>query len=365
MRVAVVAILSLLASTVASAFRTASTPGTRAVGGARFAARRNLPPRAAGEATATTTTTALPMSGEGEGSSSSSSSAPPVSPSEATTRLQVPLTFDEMARQASSAMRDASDSGLNRQVLRVLLPRDPMNDRLGQQYEADADIGTSNLVLAPPDETWQGGIMQLYRAAAPTCREILRLYSGDVGGVPPKMTEDRSVDQSGVDGVGLWMIESSTSAADDVMCFVQPTQEIVDSIESVCDQAGDSRTVVLLNPQWRNVDDALDVASKSGGFLGGLASFLGGKGQSLQRLEDAGFTAVYTLEGYVCRGGNVRMVKRHDTDWGIFAENDAGTDYIAVGSSSNRPTYQDVDAMLEEKGIALKYARDIGLAPKL
>jgi hypothetical protein len=45
-------------------------------------------------------------------------------------------------------------------------------------------------------------------------------------------------------------------------------------------------------------------------------------------------------------------------------ENDSATDFVRVGTSTDRPTYQDVDAMLESKGIALKYARDVGLAPK-
>lgn len=151
---------------------------------------------------------------------------------------------------------------------------------------------------------------------------------------------------------------------DDVSCFVQPSQETVDAIESISDQAGD-RLVALLNPQWRIVDDALDTASRSEGALGMFASFLGGKGNSLRRLESLGFEATFVLEGYVCRGGNVRMVKRFDTDYAVFAENDAGTDYIQVGTAPSRPTYQDVDEMLQEKGIGLKYARDIGLAPKL
>ena len=110
---------------------------------------------------------------------------------------------------------------------------------------------------------------------------------------------------------------------------------------------------------------ALDSASRSEGVLGNLASFLGGKGNSLRRLEALGFEPTLTLEGYVCRGGNVRLVKRFDTEWAVFAENDAATDYILVGTSEARPTYQDVDTMLSDKGISLKYARDIGLAPKL
>jgi len=284
-----------------------------------------------------------------------------------TDTLPVPVSFDEMVRQGSTAMADAYESGITRQMLRVLLPRDPMAGALGQYFESDADIDTADLMLAPPDETWQGGIMQLYRACAPTCLELLRQFTArnkaENGGVPPRMVEDRSMDESGVDGIGLWMTQA-TNAADDVSCFVQPSQETVPSIESIANQAG-GRLVALVNPQWRNVDDALDSASREDTMFGNLASFLGGKGNSLKRLDDLGFENVYTLEGYVCKGGNIRLIKRFDTDWGVYAENDSATDFIKVGTSVVRPTYQDCDKMLDDKGISLKYARDIGLAPKL
>lgn len=206
--------------------------------------------------------------------------------------------------------------------------------------------------------------MQLYRAAAPTCKEILRRVGGDVAGVPPKLIEDRSVDESGVDGVGLLMTQSN-DPKNDISCFVQPLQETMTAIETISGQAGD-RLCVLMNPQWRNVDDALDSASKQEGtFLGSLATFLGGKGTALKRLEDAGYKEVFTIEGYVCKGGNVRLLKRFDTEWAVFAENDSETDFIFIGNMKVRPTYQDVESMLDDKGVSLKYARDIGLAPKL
>lgn len=177
------------------------------------------------------------------------------------------------------------------------------------------------------------------------------------------MQEDRSVDESGVDGIGVWITQGS-QPEDDVSCFVQPSQETVDAIDSISQQAG-KRLVTLMNPQWRITDDALDTASRTEGLLGNFASFLGGKGGSLRRLDDMCFESTFILEGYVVRGGNARIMKRFDSDWAVFAENDAATEYIKVGTSENRPTYQDIDAMLEDKGIALKYARDIGLAPKL
>jgi len=179
----------------------------------------------------------------------------------------------------------------------------------------------------------------------------------------PKLLEDRSYDESGVDGIGLWLTQGAT-AADDISCFVQPSQETVDGIETLANQAGE-RMVALINPQWRIVDDALDSASRQDGALGIIANFLGGKGSSLRRLDALGFEPIYTLEGYVCRGGNVRLIKRFDTDWFVFAENDAGTEFIECGSSKQRPSYQDVDKMLDDKGITLKYTRDFGLAPKL
>eukprot|EP00531_Pseudo-nitzschia_arenysensis_P002598 CAMPEP_0116134166 /NCGR_PEP_ID=MMETSP0329-20121206/10501_1 /TAXON_ID=697910 /ORGANISM="Pseudo-nitzschia arenysensis, Strain B593" /LENGTH=295 /DNA_ID=CAMNT_0003628859 /DNA_START=219 /DNA_END=1106 /DNA_ORIENTATION=- len=292
------------------------------------------------------------------------SEAPAARPS----TIYIPLSFDEMVKQVSSAMEDAMKEGKKRQMIRILLPRSSDNENLGQFFETDVvDPDPSvytDTILVPPDETWQGGIMQLYRAASLACQEILRRYSRNAqGGVMPKLLEDRSFDESGVDGVGLW-ITQGTTASDDISCFVQPSQETIDGIEAISGQAGE-RMVALINPQWRIVDDALDSASKQGGVFGQFASFLGGKGNSLKRLDALGFESTYILEGYVCRGGNVRLIKRFDSDWFVFAQNDAKTDFIECGSSKQRPTYQEVDDMLDAKGITLKYTRDFGLAPKL
>ena len=85
----------------------------------------------------------------------------------------------------------------------------------------------------------------------------------------------------------------------------------------------------------------------------------------MKRLDTLGYETTFVLEGYVCRGGNVRLMKRFDTEWAVFAENDKGDNYIQVGTAPTRPSYQDVDQMLQDNNISFKYARDIGLAPKL
>lgn len=88
--------------------------------------------------------------------------------------IRIPLSFDEMINQVSNALDDAYKQGKTRQILRVLLPRSAANDQLLQYFEDDAQDGMTETVLAPTDETWQGGIMQLYRAASYTTQSLLR-----------------------------------------------------------------------------------------------------------------------------------------------------------------------------------------------
>lgn len=277
--------------------------------------------------------------------------------------LYPPSDKDAMVKDCRSVVSRALEAGISRQIIRTPLPRSSSAKDLGKLYEASSE--SYDAILVPPDETWQGGIMQLYRACAPVATEILRGVANAAGGLPPRVNEDRSVDESGVDGVGLLMTECS-SPLDDATCFVQPTQEVIGSIEQISAQAKD-RLIMLMNPQWRDVDDALDTFSKQqNGFFGQFASFLGGKGATLRRLDELEYKVTYCFDGYVCKGGNVWLLKTFDEPWHVFAENDAGDDYIFVGiKEEGRPSYQDVDEMLTEKGITVKYARDIGMAPKL
>ena len=76
-------------------------------------------------------------------------------------------------------------------------------------------------------------------------------------------------------------------------------------------------------------------------------------------------TRAIETSSYVCKGGNVRLLKKFNSDWYVFAESDAGDQFVTLGSMPERPTYQDVQKMLDEKGVGFKYARDLGMAPKL
>jgi len=327
-----------------SAYSTAFVPfATRTLGNRGFALRKSAAVNKDAAAETETTT---------EATKTASSSS-----------LSIPLSCDQMIRQVASAMKEAAAvQGNTRQIVRILLPRDSTYGDLGKKSETGSEDSVS-ISLVPTDESWQGGIMQLYRAAAPTTEKIMKQVTANTaGGLPPRILEDRSVDESGFDGVSFFKADDNQ-----ISCWLQPTQENVDEIieKTPAISADNNDIVALINPQWRLVDDALDTASKKGGFLGGLASFLGGKSGSLKRLKDAGFSPVYTLEGYVCRGANVRLLQVLDSEWAVFCERDNGESFFPVGTSKQRPTYQDVEVMLSDSDIGFKYARDIGMSPKL
>jgi len=171
----------------------------------------------------------------------------------------------EMLAQAVASVKCARESGINRYVLRLFLPRD------GE--------------LTPPDESWVGGIMQLYATCSPLTRELLQKIGVSVAGVPPSLSEQR-LDSSGVDGESLWMAQSS-QPADDAVGFVQPSAEQIGRVVEVSKNAG-PRPVLLINPQWKERDDPLDALSRRGGLLGSLGNFLGGKAATEATLGELG-----------------------------------------------------------------------------
>ena len=155
--------------------------------------------------------------------------------------LSPPTNKKEMLAQAVGCIKRAREDGNNRYVLRLFLPR-------GAEEE-----------LVPCDESWEGGIMQLFSVASPLVRELLVSLSTSVAGVPPSLREQR-LDASGVDGESVWLAESS-QPQDDAMGFVQPSTEQIVQIEAASKNAGE-RPILLCNPQWKERDDPLDALSR-------------------------------------------------------------------------------------------------------
>lgn len=255
--------------------------------------------------------------------------------------LRLPITVKQQNDAVVAAVQRAQEAGIARQRIRILVPREGN--------------------LRPPDETWQGGIMELYFAITPVVQDFLRALAPRLAGVPARLVEQR-LDSSGVDGESLWMAQAG-DAKDDVSVLVQPSVETASAIEQVCESAG-SRLVLMVNPQYRETDDTLDYIAKSGGVFGKVATFLGGKGAFVQRLAELGFQDTFSLQQYVIRGTEVKYYKSYPSDWQIFVTGD-DDEPIFLGSSPERPDYNRIDEVLESNGVAAKYSRDLDLQPKL
>mmetsp|Transcript_688 Transcript_688/g.1229 ORF Transcript_688/g.1229 Transcript_688/m.1229 type:complete len:246 (+) Transcript_688:343-1080(+) len=237
-----------------------------------------------------------------------------------------------MIEQAVAAVSRAREEGRNRLILRLFLPRD------GE--------------LTPPDESWVGGIMQLYATCSPLARELLQKLGVSVAGVPPSLKEQR-LDESGVDGESVWMAQSSRPQ-DDTVGFVQPSAEQIERVSEVSSSAG-SRPVLLINPQWKERDDPLDALSRKGGFLGSLGSFLGGKAATEAKLDELGFIDAYTLAQYRCRGSIICLQLSYPYGWTAFyrqgVQDEQWTPLLALDV---RPTYQQVEEALQEANVPFR-----------
>lgn len=275
----------------------------------------------------------------------------------------LPFDTDSQNRVVTQTIQAAYEAGITRQRVRVLLTRNPnlYADRADLDNPVARGFQASG-ALVPPDEQWQGGIMELYYAITPVVKDWLKMLSPNAAGLPPRLVEQR-LDESGVDGEALWSSQCA-SAADDISMLVQPSVEVESAIRQVCESAG-SRLVVMVNPQYRESDDTLDYISKSGGFFSSVAGFLGGKAKFVKMLdEEIGFVDTFSLQSFVVRGSEVKYYKTYPFDWRIFVVGDEGED-IYLGESKSRPDYNKIDALLEENGVALKYVRDMGSKAKL
>ena len=247
--------------------------------------------------------------------------------------VKPPRDRAEMLQQATTAVQKAREEDVSRYTLRLFLPRE------GE--------------LVPPDESWEGGIMQLFPVASGLAKDLLRSLSVDIAGVPPALNEQR-LDASGVDGESVWMAQSS-QPQDDAVGFVQPSAEVLKTVTSICESAG-ARPVLLVNPQWKERDDPLDALSRKGGLLGSFGSFLGGKAATEAELERLGFVDVYTLAEYRCRGSLILLQLAYPHGWTAFYRQgveDEEWKPLLVGVSA-RPTYQEVEDALKAADVPFR-----------
>ena len=250
--------------------------------------------------------------------------------------LKPPANVDEMLQQAAKAVDLARADGKNRFILRLFLPKD--------REEAN---------LYPPDESWEGGIMQLYYACSPLVQKLLRKLSTEIAGVPPAFNEQR-LDESGVDGESVWFAQSN-KPQDDCVGLVQPSTERLETIRKLSADAG-GRPMLLVNPQWKERDDPLDALSRKGGLLGALGNFMGGKAALEAALDEIGFVNTYVLAEYVCRGSRICLQLAYPEGGTASYRNPETDGWVALTSGmERRPTYQEIEEALIAADVPFRF----------
>lgn len=241
-----------------------------------------------------------------------------------------------VARQASASVQRAFlDGGIHRQTVRLPLS-ESMYAGKEESFVADRAIG------------WQGGPQETYRFLTPIAESVLRqisLNDDKSSGLTSKIQEQVLLD---FDGSALLNSQSPMGALYDSLALVQPNtdnyyMELIEKLENeFSDTPGKAkRLFLLINPAWK------DDPSSWGIFQSKKA-----KAKILDRYE-----TTFALDQFIVKGNKISLFKSYPYDWAVYwtqlqtsAEKEGGTSGdspVLLGSMSKRPTYLEVEKMLD------------------
>lgn len=228
--------------------------------------------------------------------------------------LTVPVTDDDMISQASKAVENAFQDGINRQVVRFGL----------------TEKGESLRELS----LWPGGVRQMYRESAkPLTRDLLSSVKAPTGNITVYNTPNiTSKDIWDFDGSAMFEANAVTGHSDNVLAMVFPNTDIkyTNDIRRKHDEAG-KRLFMLINPFWRNVDSW------------GFNVFAPNAKEDAQKVIFDRFVETYVLLRPTIRGEDCVAIKAYPYDWQLFAyrEDDNwpyNENVIRLGSTKEEPT---------------------------
>lgn len=179
-----------------------------------------------------------------------------------------PTSVQDQVRQASEALRRATDDGKHRHSIRLLLPL----------------IGSTEL------DDWPGGARQMMEAASPLMQDILKRY-GDVS------IQTSMLDAS--DGVSVLMAQAA-EAKDDSCSVLLPSADTLTKLQSLEKQVGPKRNLILVNPQWKRKTDF---------------SFFG-RNEQVHFAEL--FEPTFICGNLIVEGDQVRFLRSYPGPWRVF-----------------------------------------------
>jgi hypothetical protein len=207
--------------------------------------------------------------------------------------LKVPETFEDQIRQAATAVEQAFQDGVTRQIVRfALIPQDEVLNK---------------------DRQWPGGAQQMYRqAAGPLTRGLLSQVNAPTGELKlnefTKKPTVKSQDIWDFDGSALVTAEAEAGPKGDVQALVLPNTDnkYTNDIETISKAMGD-RLFILANPFWRNIESwGINLLAP------------GAKQRAQDVIFDGGFQETYSLLQKSVRGEDCIALKCYPYDWQLY-----------------------------------------------
>jgi hypothetical protein len=246
--------------------------------------------------------------------------------------LDVPVTFDDMVRQAARAVERAFQDGKTRQTVRFNL--------VGEDQSA------------MEENEFPGGSRQLYREAGnPLTTALLRELRAPTKDVDQPNNDQRRLAPTlsaqniwDFDGSALHTAQAKEGPSADIraLVFANTDSKYINDIEKLSADMG-PRLFLLVNPFWRNVDSwSFNLLAPND------------KKRAQQVIFDNGYDETYVTLIFQVRGEKCVALKAYPYDWQLFAfwedENNYNTEsVIRLGSCQEEPTSAIVTELLNNR----------------
>lgn len=255
--------------------------------------------------------------------------------------LPVPDDAQSQVQQAASAVERAFADGIVRQTVRFALL---------EQEEA----------MSGEQNEWPGGAKQMYREAGRPLTESLlrevRAYSkkdessssetaddaSSLSRMPPQVVTEDIWD---FDGSATVSAKAAAGSRGDVkaVVFANTDSKYLNDIESISEEVGSDRLLILVNPLWKDVE--------SWGF-----NILqpNGKKRAQEVIFDEGYDVTYAVLRFSARGEDCVALKSYPYDWQMYAYREDPSWFnrevpVWLGSSEEQPALSQFSELLNAR----------------
>jgi len=229
-----------------------------------------------------------------------------------TTTALIPQSPEQQTRRAIASIRDAISAS--------------------QAQSKPCRLYLDYLIPLPPEtkaediDPWPGGLAQMYPYAEDIIADILKGVVED-----PIEGKCSSSVLSAPDCCGLFIQESKVSAKNDVAAVLFPGVDQLDTLEQVVDMVGDSRTLILMNRQFkRPVDFGLNPSRQQ---------------KSKAAVFDV-FKWGFAFQEFACRGEDTKLTFEYSKGWqtcAILDETETDED------GNTRPTTREIELLAPQE----------------